>query len=73
MIRVRVLKQHDTRALFHEWYLVGPVKADRLGRRNPFMYEALWLEWRCNNPACPALARINIADIVTTHLPTPNA
>lgn len=59
----RVLEPHDAAEDYHAWIVTGDtVPVDRIGRlRSSSAY--LPSHWRiavCNNPPCPARARVNI-------------
>lgn len=78
MIRIRVIRDHVMSARgaweFHEWYFNGKdTKADRLGRRNPHMHYANWLQVWCNNPHCGAFAIISKEDMLGLLPPAPQS
>jgi hypothetical protein len=50
---------------FHEWIWTDTkVKADKRGHPNPRMVQADWRLVRCNNTECPALALVNMNDVL---------
>lgn len=70
-IRTDISYEHDDLGedTYHEWILTGErIKADKRGHHNARMTYADWLEVKCNNPDCLALAIINISDILTAAL-----
>lgn len=78
MIRIRQIHPHVVGAggewEFHEWYFTGKdVKADRLGRHNPRMWDAGWWAVRCNNTECTARAIINKEDVLGLLPPAPQS
>jgi hypothetical protein len=50
---------------WHEWWLThNRARLDRLGRHNPRMWYAGWVQARCNNPDCYAVTYLNIEDLL---------
>lgn len=44
---------------YHQWITRGErVRADKLGRPHPQMYDDHWTRWICNNGDCPAWALV---------------
>ena len=56
----QVLQDDD----FHEWVIVGVMKADKNGRPNPRMYFADWYWLRCNNPDCSGSGVVSKAAVI---------
>lgn len=55
---------------YHEWVTTKTwVRANSKGILNPRMMASDWLKAVCNNPDCPALAYVNVLQVIEQDFP----